>query len=44
MREIVRYAREADQRRLAAAAMKKVKAGTASVKPVARFDKKRKKS
>ena len=44
LREIARYTKAADQKRLAAAAMQKVKAGTSSVKPVARFDKKRKKS
>jgi integrase len=43
LREITRYTKAADQKRLAAAAMEKVKAGTSSVKPVARFDKKRKK-
>ena len=43
LREITRYTKAADQKRLAAAAMKKVKARTSSVKPIARFDKKRKK-
>lgn len=43
LREITRYTKAADQKRLAVAAMEKV-SGTASVKPVARFDRKRKKS
>ncbi|MFL5032533.1 MAG: tyrosine-type recombinase/integrase [Xanthobacteraceae bacterium] len=43
LREITRYTKAADQRRLAAAAMEKVKAGTSSVKPVAGFDEKRRK-
>lgn len=43
LREITRYTKAADQKRLAVAAMGKV-SGTASVKPVARFDRKRKKS
>jgi integrase len=44
LKEIVRYTQTADRKRLAAAAMEKVKAGTSSVKPVERFDKKRRKS
>jgi integrase len=44
LREITRYTKAADQKRLATAAMEKVKAGTSSVKPIARFDKKRKKA
>jgi integrase len=44
LKEIVRYTSTVDRKRLAAAAMEKVKAGTTSVKPVARFDRKRKKS
>jgi len=40
LREITRYTKAADQKRLAAAAMAKVKAGTSGVKPIARFDKK----
>jgi integrase/recombinase XerD len=44
LKEIVRYTKTADRKRLAASAMEKVKAGTSIVKPVARFDKKRKKS
>jgi len=36
LREITRYTKAADQKRLAAAAMAKVKAGTSSVKPVAK--------
>jgi integrase len=43
LREIVRYTKAADQKRLAAAAIEKVKTGTSTVKPDARFDKKRKK-
>jgi integrase len=43
LREITRYTKAADQKRLAVAAIKKV-SGTASVKPVARFDTQRKKS
>jgi hypothetical protein len=43
LREITRYTKAADQKRLAAAAMEKVKAGTSSVKPVAGFDEKRRK-
>jgi integrase len=42
LREVARYTRAADQRRLADAAMRKAKARTSSVKPVARFDKKEK--
>ena len=44
LREVARYTKAADQKRLAVAAMEKAKAGTSNVKPVARFDKKRKKS
>jgi integrase len=45
LKEIERYTRTADRKRLAAAAIaKQVKAGTASVKPGDRFDKKGKKS
>jgi integrase len=44
LKEIVRYTSTVDRKRLAASAMEKVKAGTTSVKPVARFDRKRKKS
>jgi integrase len=44
LKEIVRYTKAADRKWLAAAAMEKVKTGTSIVKPVARFDKKRKKS
>jgi integrase len=44
LKEIVRYTITADRKRLAASAMEKVKARTSSVKPVVRFDKKRKKS
>jgi hypothetical protein len=44
LKEIVRYTITADRKRLAASAMEKVKAGTSSVKPVVRFDKRRKKS
>jgi integrase len=43
LKEIVRYTNTVDRKRLARAAMEKVKAGTSSVKPVAKFDKKRKK-
>jgi integrase len=39
LREIVRYTKAADQKRLAAAAMAKVKAGTSSVKLTLPFDK-----
>jgi len=42
LREIARYTKAVDQKKLAAAAMEKVKAGTSSVKPAARFDKKSK--
>ncbi len=44
LREITRYTKAADQKKLARAAMEKVKGGTGIVKPVARFDRKRKKS
>jgi integrase len=44
LKEIVRYTNTADRRRLARSAMEKVKTGTFTVKPVARFDKKRKRS
>jgi integrase len=43
LREITRYTKAADQKKLAVTAMGKV-SGTASVKPVARVDRKRKKS
>jgi integrase len=43
LKEIVRYTSTVDRKRLAAAAMEKVKAGTSSVKPIARFDRKRRK-
>jgi integrase len=43
LKEIVRYTQTADRKRLAAAAMEKVKTETSSVKPDARFDKKREK-
>jgi integrase len=42
LREIARYTRAVDQKKLAAAAIEKVKAGTSSVKPTAKFDKKSK--
>lgn len=42
LREIARYTKAVDQKKLAAAAMEKVKAGTSSVKPPERFDKKSK--
>src|SRR5215510_15314369 len=42
LREIARYTKAVDQKKLAAAAIEKVKAGTSSVKPTARFDKKSK--
>ena len=42
LREIARYTKAVDQKKLAAAAMEKVKAGTSSVKPATRFDKKSK--
>lgn len=44
LKEIVRYTQTADRKRLAAAAMEKMKAGTSSVKLVTRFDRKWKKS
>jgi len=44
LKEIVRYTNTVDRKRLARAAIEKVKAGTSSVKPVAKFDKKPKKS
>jgi integrase len=40
LKEIVRYTQTADRKRLAAAAMAKVKARTSSVKPDTKFDKK----
>ena len=40
LREIARYTKAADQKRLATAAMAKTKTGTPSVKPSARFDRK----
>jgi integrase len=40
LREIARYTKAVDQKKLAAAAIEKVKAGTSSVKPTAKFDKK----
>jgi integrase len=43
LKEIVRYTSTVDRKRLAAAAMEKMKAGTSSVKPIARFDRKRRK-
>ena len=42
LREIARYTKAVDQKKLAASAMEKAKAGTSSVKPVAKFDKKSK--
>jgi hypothetical protein len=39
LKEVVRYTQTADRKRLAAAAMDKVKAGTSAVKPEPRFDK-----
>jgi integrase len=42
LREIARYTKAVDQKKLAAAAIEKVKAGTSSVKPIAKFDKKSK--
>ena len=42
LREIARYTKAVDQKKLATAAMEKVKAETSSVKPTARFDKKSK--
>jgi integrase len=44
LKEIVRYTQTADRKRLAASAMEKVKARTSIVKPIAKFDKKQKKS
>ena len=41
LREIARYTKAVDQKKLAAAAIEKVKAGTSIVKPTAKFDKKR---
>jgi integrase len=43
LKEIVRYTQTADRKRLAAAAMQKVKTRTSSVKPDQKFDKKRQK-
>jgi integrase len=43
LKEIVRYTQTADRKRLAAAAMEKVKTRTSSVKPDEKFDKKREK-
>ena len=42
LREIARYTKTVDQKKLAAAAMEKVKARTSSVKPPPKFDKKSK--
>jgi integrase len=42
LKEIVRYTNTVDRKRLARAAMEKVKTGTSSVKPDERFDKNRK--
>src|SRR5262249_58969093 len=42
LREVARYTKAVDEKKLATAAMDKVKAGTSSVKPTARFDKKSK--
>ena len=42
LREIARYTKTADQKRLADAAMEKAKAGTSSVKLATGFDKKEK--
>jgi integrase len=42
LRVLERYTKAVDQKKLAAAAMEKAKAGTSSVKPVAKFDKKSK--
>jgi integrase/recombinase XerD len=39
LKEIERYTRTVDRKRLARSAMEKAKAGTASVKPTAEFDK-----
>src|SRR6266568_7937230 len=44
LKEIVRYTETADRKRLAAAAMQKMKAGTSSGQPVVRLAKERKKS
>jgi integrase len=44
LREVARYTKAADQKQLAMAAMAKAKAGTSSVKPARKFDKKRKKA
>jgi integrase len=44
LREIVRYTRAADQKRLAVAAMQKLKSGTSSGKPEQQFAKKEKKA
>ena len=44
LREMVRYTNMVDRERLAAVAMEKMKAGTSSVKAVAKFDKKRRMS
>jgi integrase len=43
LKEIVRYTQTADRKRLAVAAMEKVKARTSTVKPAAKFDKNREK-
>lgn len=43
LREITRYTKAADQKKLAVSAMEKVKAGTSSGQPIARFAKKREK-
>src|SRR5262249_39179000 len=40
LREITRYTKAVDQKRLATAAIGKVKAGTSSVKPFSKFDRK----
>lgn len=42
LRELARYTKAVDQKKLAAAAMEKAKARTSSVKPTAKFDKKSK--
>jgi integrase/recombinase XerD len=39
LKEIVRYTATADRRRLAISAMEKMKTGTSTVKPLAKFDK-----
>jgi hypothetical protein len=44
LKEIVRYTNTVDRKRLARAAMEKVKTGTSAVKPDERFDKNRKSS